>query len=78
MGFSNVTLLFCKTFYKSKKKFAFVYSKLDSIIRGELESLSDYDDLSEDDKSFQQTKIIDRLRSDCIENINKYVDGQDY
>ena len=77
-GFFECDAFILQNIYKSKKKFAFVYSKLDSIIRGELESLSDYDDLSEDDKSFQQTKIIDRLRSDCIENINKYVDGQDY
>ena len=77
-GFFESDAFILQNIFKAKKKFAFVYSKLDSIIRGELESLSDYDDLSEDEKSFQQMKIIDRLRSDCIENINKYVDDQEY
>jgi small GTP-binding protein len=77
-GFSETDDWLLNEIVKTKKPFAFIYSKIDSIIDGHIQSFDDLDDMSEDDIQLEKTIKMDLIRSECSKRIEKLLGPYSY
>ncbi|RNA07435.1 interferon-inducible GTPase 5-like [Brachionus plicatilis] len=67
-----------KNIVQTGKPFAFVYTKIDSVLLSHIESFSDFQDWSKEDKDTEEAKKISVIRKDCEDSIKKIIQNKPF